>query len=108
MSARDFPGRLMFPFEGVSLTEEFIERVRERYNAELEARLAVARDAGCRLAVKDFNANQVGFLGSLPSQSGINQMTWSFVMLSPGEEPPQKEGWSIYEFRGDQAVGRPA
>lgn len=93
---------------GLPFPEDFIEAVSRRYHAELEVRLAVAFAADARLAVRTLDFTQMGFLHRLPTDSEVRQMTWEFVMLSPGEAPPPPGPWTIYEFRGDQAIGRSA
>lgn len=93
---------------GLDVPDDFMQLVRERYQAELELRLVIARDAGMRLAARALDEPSVGFIGSVPNPAAISEMSWEFVMLSPGESPPGKGPWTVYEFRGDQAVGRSA
>lgn len=97
-----------YRMQGLPFPEEFVEQVVRRYRAELETRLAVALAAGMRLAVRPLQVEQMGFMHRLPTDSEVRQMTWEFVMLAPGESPPLPGPWTIYEFRGDQAVGRSA
>lgn len=68
-----------------------------KLEVEAQAKAMVAFAAGCRLAVRPYRAtNMRGCV-----------IDYEFVVLSPGETP-EGNGWTLYEQRGDQAVGRPA
>ena len=66
----------------------------DKMRESIEARCALAFAAGCRLAVTTVVC------------PGNCCFAYEFVVLSPGESAPK--GWTIYELRGDQAIGRSA
>lgn len=66
-----------------------------KLEAEAQAKALVAFAAGCRLAIRPYAATNCR--GCV--------ISYEFVVLSPGEQP-EGAGWTLYEQRGDQAVGR--
>lgn len=97
---------LTFMHQGHGIPDWVVDAMRERYEAELNLRLAVAMQSGFRLAAEPFRPDLFGFVGRLPTPTDIAQVSWEFVMLSPGERAPR--GWTLYENRGGIAVGRTA
>lgn len=90
-----------------------IEEVRSQLDREIEARCLIAFGAGCRLAVSEINAAADRALdmssilfGSAPAD--VVTLTWDFVVLSPGENPPAGCRWTIYEDRSGIPIGRQA
>lgn len=66
------------------------------FDQALAMRCAIAFAAGCRLAVTTISEQPTS-------------MQWTFVVLSPGEKPPEGYKWTIYEQRPDGLlIGRSA
>lgn len=92
------------------------EEAMTAFHARVEELLALALDTDCRLAVTTphFRGALYAFGCTKGNVRPILQpgqpieLVWDFVMLSPGEKPPEGKGWTIYERVGDQWRGRSA
>lgn len=88
-----------------------VEEAQAEFNRQIEMRAAIAFACDCRLAVTTISEAgplRLGGLGPGYSPDGQITITWQFVVLSPGESPPDGFRWTIYEQRNGQAVGRSA
>jgi hypothetical protein len=72
------------------------EEANQALQAETERLCAIAFAHDCRLAVRVTGAFQLG---------GRCTFLYEFVVLLPGETPPES-GWTIYENRSGIAAGR--
>lgn len=93
--------------------EDKVVAALDRREARINELLAIARAADCRLAVTDATPAPlrvfVNPFRPMPSIDDLPvELEWEFVMLSPGERPPQGRAWTIYERRGDGWQGRSA
>jgi hypothetical protein len=80
---------------------------------EIEAKAHLAFEVGCRLAITPPYPISAGHWmhGCMPGKVHWSPMepielTYDFVMLSPGELPPLGRPWTIYEEREGLLVGR--
>ena len=84
---------------GRARVEELAADARHRHAQWLERLLAIALVADCRVAISSRQRYPLAHDYDVPIHD--YELVWDFVMLMPGEKPPEGRAWTIYERRAD-------
>lgn len=84
------------------------EAAQEAFAASVELYCRAAFPHGFRVAVSPPEVRQTSFvIGGTPDEVPV-ALSWEFLLLGPGEFPPARSRWTIYENHAGHAVGRSA